>query len=101
MRTFRLKNGTEEAKGLVATIVLALEKLMETDPLGFFELVKLCRDRDHKPFGNATDRLRDLGLWPIHDSIRNVVLSAVTGDDLDMALGSPVMREENDDASDL
>jgi hypothetical protein len=74
--------------------MLSLQTLMDTKPLVFYDLVMVCRDSAYRPFGNARQELNALGLWMSHetaphDSIRNVVLSAVSGDGLDMTLGSP------------
>jgi len=85
-----LKNGAEEPKSFIQATILALEDLKRNDAISFYELVMCCRDEDHVPFGNTADKLNEWALYPIHDSIRNVVLSAVTGDGLEMKLESPV-----------
>ena len=95
METVTLKNGAVEAKPLVAVTLMSLEHLINSDPIAFYELVMVCRDKDHKPFGDTREKLETSGLWQAHEprpheSIRNVVLSAVTGDGLDMVLGAPV-----------
>lgn len=95
METVTLKNGAVEAKPLVKVALMSLEHLINSDPIAFYELVMVCRDKDHKPFGNTREKLSALGLWKEyedrpHESIRNVVLSAVTGNGLEMVLGSPV-----------
>ena len=94
METVTLKNGTEEAKPLVAVMMLTLEHLFEEDPIAAYELVMLCRNKDHVLFGNTGATLKDLSLVErdgrVCQSIRNVVLSAVVGDGLDMILQSPV-----------
>lgn len=90
----KLKNGTEEAAPLVRVTMMALRSLMQDHPIAFFELVTLCRDRNHTLFGNTGVILRDQTLIQSdgqpHDSIRNIVVSAVTGDMMAMRLGSPV-----------
>lgn len=59
-----------------------------------YELVACCRDRNHQPFGNAGEKLAALELrredGTIHESIRNIVLSAASGEGLDLTLGSPL-----------
>ena len=94
MNIVTLKNGTQEAEPLVKVAMFSLSNLIEQDPIAFYELVMLCRDRSHSLFGNTPDKLHSLSLieqsGQPHDSIRNVVLSAVSGDGLDMELHSPV-----------
>jgi hypothetical protein len=94
VEVIRLKNGTEEAKPLVAVTMMSLEHVMDERPLALYDLVMMCRDHDYEPFGTNGDYLKDLRLveqnGSIHDSIRNIVLSAVKGDGIDMVLGSPV-----------
>jgi len=97
METVILKNGTEEVAQLVATIMHTLRE-MEGDmanggPICIYELVQMCRDRNHKPFGTSGEKLERLNLingGQVHDSIRNIVLSAIEGDGLDVTLGDPV-----------
>ena len=54
-----------------------------------------CRDKDHQFFGNAGTELMHLKLVEgdgdrIHSCIRNIVLSASTGEMLDMRLINPI-----------
>lgn len=93
----RLKNGSEELSTLVAVTMMSLKNLFKSDPISFFELVSKARDRNHQVFSkHQTNVLVGLGLMEregnLHNSISNVVLSAVTGDGLDMTLGDPVAR---------
>lgn len=93
----RLKNGSEELSTLVAVTMMSLKNLLKSDPISFIELVSKARDRNHKVFSkHQTNVLVGLGLMEpegnLHNSISNVVLSAVTGEDLDMTLGDPVAR---------
>lgn len=94
MDIVRLKNGAEEAESLVVVTMISLDHLIATDVIAFYELVQLCKNPQHKLSGNTGDTLRGLNLVRrdegIHDSIRNIVLSATSGDGLDMALGSPI-----------
>ena len=93
-KVVKLKNGSEEAEPLVRVTIMSLRMLMESDPIAFYELFELCKDRNHKMFGNAGEKLAKLGLvgaaGHVHDSIRNIVLSAVEGEGLDMCLVSPI-----------
>ena len=74
--------------------MMSIRNLMETNPIAFYELVMICRDSNHAPFGNTGDILRNFNLLntegKVHSSIRNIVISAVTGEGLEMTLGSPV-----------
>jgi len=98
MEMTTLKNGTEEAEPLVTITMMCLRDLMGSDPLAVYELVMLARDRNHELFGNARQRLEARSLVQhdgrMHDSIRNIVLSAASGDGLDMVLQSPVAPQE-------
>jgi hypothetical protein len=96
--TVLLKNGSDEAKPLVATTLFVLEGLAKELPIVLYELAELCKDPAHKPFGRCGDDLVDRnlatrdedGTYRVHNSIRNIVLSAVEGEEMDMTLGNPV-----------
>ena len=97
METIKLRNGAEEARPLVAVMMMSLEHLMDERPLALYDLVMRCRDRNYQFFGDNAKYLQDLSMvgsdGSIHDSIRNIVLSAVRGDGMDMILGSPVAND--------
>jgi len=97
MQTVTLKNGTEEVKSLVVVTMLSLRNLMTDNVTAFYDLVMVCRDSDYHPFEDNGDYLKARSLLQdsgrVHESIRNIVLSAVTGDDLDMELGSPYAEQ--------
>lgn len=96
--TVRLKNGTDEVKPLVAIVMHSLHRLFDTGKgMVVYELASLCRNPDHKPFGSTGEELKSLelvseanGKWYVHGSIRNIVLSAVQGEGLDMGIRSPL-----------
>ncbi len=94
MNVVKLKNGAEEAEVLVETIMLSIHRLWDEELIIGYELVMKCRDRNHKFFGIAGKKLAELGLvspdGDIHDSIRNIVVSAFVGDGLKMTLISPI-----------
>jgi len=95
METVTLKNGTEEAMPLVTVTMFSLQDLGKKSPLAVYELVMLCRDREHKIFSlRLADDLKGRSLIQldgrVHASIKNIVLSAATGDGLDMVIGSPL-----------
>ncbi len=106
--TVILKNGSEEHSGLVSVTMITLKDLIAKRPIDFYEFVQLCRDPEHKLFGNASEVLRDYALiqikpighikppfpngdnYQVHDSVRNIVLSAVEGDGAEMKLTNPI-----------
>lgn len=98
METIVLKNGATEATTLVATVVatvmVSLESLMKSKPMAVYELNELCKDRNHKIFGNLGSDLIELALLQSdgqpHGSIKNIVLSAVEGEGLNMSIGNPI-----------
>jgi hypothetical protein len=93
-----LKNGSKEPDVLIAATMLSLRDLLARDPITFYEAVMVARDRDHRLFGTTGVKLVQLGLlsrrgdgsYEMHDSLRNVIRSAVEGDLLEMTLGDPV-----------
>ncbi len=91
--TVKLKNGSEGIRGFVAHIIIILKKLLEKEPIIFFELTEKCRNPEHKFFVNAENRLQKLGLAKsngyIHQSIKDIVLSSANGKDLNLSLKSP------------
>ena len=96
MNILKLKNGSEEAEPLVKVTMMSLNQLMQGLPgaIDAYELVEKCKDPDHKMFGDSEKHLIDAGLMEgpgrIHDSIRNVVLSAAVGDGLELHFESPI-----------
>lgn len=113
-----LKNGSQEAKAIVVVTMMALRQLVQQHPIAFYELVTVSRDPAHKLFGNNGAILAKFHLASesghVHNSIRNIVISAVEGNDLDMVLRSPLaptieeqlatlatMKDEDIDTSDI
>lgn len=94
MKSVSLKNGSSEAHALVCVVVMSLERLFTSEPVAFYELVCLARDPAHELWSPQVRRtLESVSLLQggkMHGSVRNVVLSAVVGDDLDMRLWSPL-----------
>lgn len=95
-----LKNGTEEARPLIGVMMLTLQRLWAEKPTVLYELVQLCRDREHELWGSTSEDLLALSLiektndgFRVHDSIRNIVLSAIEGEGLEMKLGNPVAAQ--------
>jgi hypothetical protein len=98
METVVLRNGAEEAEPLVVVTMSTLRLVMKERPLALYDLVMRCRDNNYKFFGGTGGYLVGLALinagHDVHDSIKNIVLSAVEGDGMDMVLRSPVAKEE-------
>lgn len=94
MDILKLKNGSEEVAPLVNVTMISVRHLLESNPIAFVELVSLCQDRDHELFGNTAVELQRLALvkpdGSVHGSIRNIVLSAVEGEGLEMRFISPL-----------
>lgn len=94
-----LKNGTEEVKALVILTTGILQDLMQENPIVLYELTMICRDLKHVLFGDTSKELQKLSLLQsdgrVHDSVRNIVLSAVVDDGLDMHLVNPIDKEDS------
>jgi len=93
MEEVKLKNGTMEAKIEIAAVLLILEGILDDRPFAFYDLVKHCRDATYRIWGPNELYLRQKKLiapdGTIHSTIKNVVLSAVSGNGFHMALGNP------------
>jgi hypothetical protein len=89
-----LKNGSQELSSLVQMTMLSLRLLFEENPIVAYELCELCKNPGHRIFGDCGAKLVQLGLLQqggaVHGSIRNIVLSAISGEGLEMTLGSPL-----------
>ena len=90
----KLKNGSQEEDALVTATMAALHNLMNTDPCAFIDIATKCKDPDYKYFPPCLKTLQDLSLvqpdGEIHNSIKNIVLSAVVGDGLGIELVTPI-----------
>lgn len=102
-----LKNGTTEAESLVAVVMMSLRRLADKHPMVLIDLASRCRDNSYEWFGDGEQVCRDLKLvepenpynseagGTIHQSIKNIVVSAIEGDGFEMKLGSPYQVTEN------
>lgn len=87
MQTVRLRNGTDELESLVKVVTESLNKLENTLPgqMALHDLNARCLNKDSTMWDEQLDQLQGLGLiqvdGTVHDSIRNVVLSAIVSDD--------------------
>ena len=95
MKEVKLKNGATEAEVLVVVTLTSISSLMELNPMVFYDLVMKCRDNSYKFFGNNIDVLLKRSLVQrdgnIHNSIKNIVLSAVEGEGLELNIVSPYL----------
>lgn len=95
MNMVKLKNGSEVPESVVATTMMNLECLMSKNPIAFYELVEKCKNPKHEMFGNTKKVAEELALMnsgSVHDITKNIVLSAVQGEELNMTLNSPVEK---------
>ena len=96
----KLKNGSEEVKAAVSTIMISLKALWDQEPVAVIELAEVCRDPDHEIFGGLTGQCRKVLVGAallhkdgsVHATVRHVVLSAVEGEGIDTQLGDPYQR---------
>ncbi len=94
----RLNNGAEELKASVAVVMAAIRKLWSDiehgGPMVVYDLYQACLDRDYAWFGANRSVAEALSLVDpgggIHDTVRNVVVSAVEGEGRDMHLVRPL-----------
>ena len=95
----QLANGTFVPDVLVTTTMIVLRDLVDNDAISFYELAMKCRDASHPFWGSTEETLKKAALieenGEIHDSIKNIVLSAVKGDELEMTLGSPFPEQDS------
>ena len=91
---YKLKNGSEYSEELFGIVWSVIKNLFENEPIVFYELVMKCRDFSHPYFGNTAEKLESIGLLsPFrapHPLVKDIILSAVTGDGLEMTLAFPL-----------
>ena len=97
METVILKNGAVEVKSAVMIIMCAIRSLVSKEPMGFYELIEICRNPQHKPWGDIGKTLKEANLitehndqWLVHETIRNTALSAVEGEGLNIIFSNPI-----------
>jgi hypothetical protein len=95
-----LRNGKSAPEPAVKTTMINLQLVAGRDWLAFYELVSVCRDPDHSIFGDCGATLERLALLDAggrpHEIVRDVVLSAVTGEDFGLRIGSPIAGESEE-----
>lgn len=93
MEMMKLKNGSEVAKPIMITVMMALNTLLQKMPMVAFEAVEMARNPNHQPFGETGEMLEKFGLLlngQMHGAIRDVIISAAQGEGWDVTIGSPV-----------
>jgi len=93
LTTYILKNGTEEVQPLVKVTMMTLNRLVGKYPLAAYDLVELCKSTQYKPLGDSNSILEKYCLiinGEVHDSIKNIVLSAFEGEGINLKLTSPI-----------
>lgn len=96
-----LRNGADEPDHLTAAIYMSLQRLLNTEPIAFVEIVCLARDPGYQIWGGVDGPiakiLKALALLSqdgkMHASTRNIVAASVEGEGLDMHLVSPRKAE--------
>lgn len=72
------------------TTYVAMEHLLESNPVAFIELVYLARDPQHELFPGTREVIESLALLDVfgklHTAVRSVVLAAAAGNGLDIVL---------------
>lgn len=97
MKTVTLKhNNIEEAEVAVTSIMISLKQLLTDSYLAFYDLVMLARDDNTSIWIPSAIILKKFGLLDeslqMHDTIRNVILSAVEGENTEMILVNPILK---------
>lgn len=96
VKTVTLKNGSQEAEAVVRATMLHLLRLFDEDPTLAYEFVMITRDPNYALWNDAGEQLKRLHLLDqhgkVHDSVRNIVLSSVTGDEMNMVIESPIQQ---------
>lgn len=95
-----LRTGEQHHEGLVRVTMLSLSELMKSNPIAFYEFVELCRDSEHRLFGNTKEVLEGLHLLEgdgqPHDATREIALAATEGDGLELTLRDPRQPERKE-----
>lgn len=96
MDTYTLTTGVEVPTVLVNSTMLALKDLLVVWPISFYEIVMKSRYPDHQWFEGSIKRCKQLGLvndlGEVHSGVRDIILAAVVGEDLNMRLVDPVRK---------
>jgi hypothetical protein len=97
MKTVILKNGAEETETSVITTLINLKMLREKNAIVFYELTTKARNNKHNLFENSRKILKELHLMNengiIYNSVKNIILSAVTGESIFMEIQNPIVNK--------
>ena len=100
MEHLTLRNGSTAPAPIVHTTMMALRGMM-SDLLGvtaLYDLHQICLGGNYKPSTRQLEYLKSRALLQPngrpYDSIRNVVLSAIDGEGLDMTIVNPVVPSQ-------
>jgi hypothetical protein len=102
-----LTNGAKVPVPSVQQTLMHLDDMVAAHGvMPIYELLEVCKDPDHRPFGTMGDNMNDFGLlteWDpsskravVHDFTRDVVLAAIQGQDLSIVRQIIVSTEEVD-----
>jgi hypothetical protein len=94
MQVVKLKNGAQVPVPTVVTVHMALESFMMDKTTAFFDFVMHIRGKKDNLSASVIEAATKYGLiggTGIHNDVKAIVLSAVTGDGLQMSLGNPVV----------
>jgi hypothetical protein len=90
----KLKNGSEEALDQVNAFMYTLRRLFKDEPIAAYDLVLKARNPEHQIFDAARNKLKHFALLlpdgEMHDTVRNIIVSAVTGEGFQMVLNDPI-----------
>jgi len=100
MIAVKLRNGTEEAKALVQVVFMHINHLWEQGlggVLTVYDLREVCRGNAAVVSDTNMATLKRLELvgedGRVHQSIRNIVESALKGEGIETELVSPIVKE--------
>lgn len=96
-----LKNGTRASRAMVKEVMHKLHHIMTKEPNGAFllnDLVMKCQDEAHRCFFHGCQgKLTELGFLDIDGvvkpSMRDIILSSITGSGPDLGFGSPIKAD--------
>jgi hypothetical protein len=95
--TVTLKNGTLYSRSLVKDVMYKITQLQTSVPNGallLLELVTKCKNPEHRYFDGCKWKLAELGFLEsdgeVIPSTRDILLSALTGEGLDIGFESPI-----------
>ncbi|OGG60659.1 hypothetical protein A2765_03745 [Candidatus Kaiserbacteria bacterium RIFCSPHIGHO2_01_FULL_56_24] len=108
MEMLALNNGSSEPKTAVIATMMSLKGLWDKGIPGICavsDLYERCQNPKHSIANDELKALKDLALIQpngrVHDTTKNVVLSAITGKSFDIKMGSPIKQMASADTPSL